>query len=227
MDSDYPDHEQVRLSDIVKRGIAISDANIIFIILFFIVNFLTWFAFDHIRTHLIGSDTPAETERLRLIILYLFAVSVPISALIDSLIGALLRKQLLPTQPDSNVSLLAWGRKFYFRMLLLTVIQGVAFVLAFPLDSAFYIPLRYAAAFVIWQDCSVRKAFAGTNSFLAPHSAKFLPVWLVGTAVLVWANLTAFLPASSNPVFTGLVHLVLAYFDFAMMATALVFFLML
>ena len=218
------------MSDIVKRGIAVADANIVFIAFFSVANFLMWFAFARIRSHVAGPAEPSDAELLkRLASLYLLLVSVPVGALMDALFGALLRKQLLSAEPDSDVSMLAWVRRFYFRMLLLSAVQGVAYVLAyyleFPFDYILYVPLRYAAAFVVWQDCSVRKAIAGTSGFLSAHSGKFFPVWFVGMTFLIFADMVGLTPAAGNPVFTGLVHIVYTYFDLALMATALVFFL--
>jgi hypothetical protein len=230
MDSNNPDHEQVRLSDVVKRGIAIADANIIFIAFFFVANLVMWFAFARIRSHLAGPAEASDAELLRkLASLYLLLVSVPVGALMDALFGALLRTQVVPGQPASSAGVFAWTRRFYFRMLLLSAVQGMAYVLAyylvFPFGSILYVPLRYATAFVIWQDCGVRKAIAGTSGFLTAHSGKFFPVWFAGMTFLVFADLVGLTPAAGNPVFTGLVHLVWTYFEFALMATALVFFL--
>lgn len=224
MDSNNPDHKQVRLSDIVRRGIAIADANFGFIIIFFVAYFLTWFGMDNVRGHFVGSGTGAEADASKLIVmeLYFRAASVPINAVIYSLIGALLRRQLVSPQPGSTESLLAWVKKFFLRMLLIAAIQAI---LLFPLDALFYVPLIYVAAFVIWQNCSFRKAYSGTISFLSAHSGKFFPVWFFGMAFLLWVNMTALAPASTNPVFAGLIYLVWTYFDFAMLATALVFFL--
>jgi len=212
------------LSDIVRRGIATADANFGFIIIFFVVYFVTWFAMDSVRAHFVGSGTAAEADASRLIVmeLYFRAASVPINAVICSVMAALLRRQLVSPQSDSTVSLLAWARKFFLRMLLIVVIQAI---LLFPLDALFYVPLMYVAAFVIWQNCSFRKAYSGTISFLSTHSGKFFPVWFLGMTFLLWVNMTALAPASTNPVFAGLVYLVWTYFDFAMLATALVFFL--
>jgi hypothetical protein len=224
MDNNHPDREQVRLADIVKRGIAIADANFGFIIIFFVVYFLTWFGMDSVRAHFVGSGETVETDVSRLIViqLYLHAASIPINALIYSLIGAVLRRRLVSPQSDSDVSVLAWVRKFFLRMLSIAAIQAF---LIFPLGALLYVPLMYVAAFVIWQNCRVRKAFSDTTRFLSAHSGKFFPVWFVGVAFVLWVNKTASAPVGTNPVFTGLVCLIWTYFDFAMLATALVFFL--
>jgi hypothetical protein len=79
----------------------------------------------------------------------------------------------------------------------------------------------------MWRNCSVRVAFSGFSRFLSVHLGKFVPVWLVGTVVWIGIEIANRSPASANPVFMGLLHLVLSYFDFAVVATALVSFTML
>jgi len=227
MDPERLDHERVPLSAIVKRGIAVADANIIFIGFYFAVNFLTWLGFHQVKSAFVGTETPPDMQRLILFDAVRIAVLIPIQAFIDSLIGALLRRQLLSGESDSEVRLLGWAKRFYFRMLVINVAHGIAVILLFPLDSAIYPFLRYVAAFVVWQDRDVRTAFSGTGNFISVHSGIFLPVWFVGTAALLGANVAVRAPASSNPVFMGLLHLVLAYFDFAIVATAVISFMML
>jgi hypothetical protein len=112
-------------------------------------------------------------------------------------------------------------------MLLLNAIHVVIFTFATPLHPAAYVVLRYVAALVMWRDCSVRTAFHGLSRFLSVHLGKFFPVWLTGTVVWIVVGVMALAPASSNLVFQALLSLVTVYFDFAVVATALVSFTML
>jgi len=227
MNGDYLDHEEVRLLDIVKHAIHITDGNIIFIAFYFAVNFFLSFGFEQFSRQFVTGDTVADAKRLVPFFLVFVGISTPVGAFVDSVIGALLRRQVLVSQPDSSASFLRWVSRFFIRMLLLNAIQGIALITIMPIDAAIYVFLRYVSAFVIWQDCRLRIAFPGAASFVSARFDKFFPVWLVGTVLLVCARLGGMVPASKNPAFMGLIHLVLAYSDFAIVAIALVSFIML
>lgn len=229
MNGDHIEKEQAQLQDIVKRGIAVADANIVFIAVYFAISYLVWLGFERVGTLLLSADADASPNTgLRMTYILLFwVVQSSVPAFIDCIIAGLLRKQVLELPPDGDLPLAASLRKFYVRMLLLNAIHVMLFTLAPPLYPAVYVVLRYTAAVVIWRDCTVRVAFSCLSRFLSVHLDKFLPVWLVGTALLVGTQFASRLSASTSPVFMGLVHLVVAYFDFAVVATALVSFIML
>jgi len=230
MDTEDLENQQVQLWDIVKRGIAVADANFIFIAFYFAVDYLTGLGLSRIRTQLLGTGGETSLDYVHLSIAFLGISCVAYSfvqAFVDCIIARLLRKQVLGIQPDAGLLLAASLRKFYLRMLLLNLIHAVIFTLALPLYPAVYVVLRYVAALVIWQDSGIRAAFSALSRFLAVHLGKFLPVWLVGTIAWIGMGMIALAPAWSNLVFQGLVSLVMAYFDFAVVATALVSFTML
>jgi hypothetical protein len=238
MNSNHLENEQVQLADIVKRSVAVADANILFITFYFAVDYLTRWGLTRIAAQLagVGGEAAVDQGRLTVFLSIYCVVASVVQAFLDCIIARLLRKQVLGIQPDAGLLLGATLRKFYFRMLLLNAIYALvsafalelAVLLHLPLPyPAIYIPLRYAAAFVIWRDCGVRAAFAGLARFLSAHFRKFLPVWLAGTVIWFGAELTSLAPASKNLLFQGLVTLVVAYFDFAVVATALVSFTML
>jgi|GEM_PF-2944576 len=238
MNNDHLENEQVRLADIVKRGVAVADANIPFIAFYFAVDYLTRWGLTQIATQVVGAggEAPLNQGRLTLFLSISCVVASVVQAFLDCIIARLLRKQVLGIQPDAGLLVGASLRKFYLRMLLLSAIYALlsafalqlAVLVQLPLPyPAIYIPLRYVAAFVIWRDCSLRVAFAGLSRFLSAHLRTFLPVWLAGTVIWFGAELTSLAPASSNLLFQGLVTLVVAYFDFAVVATALVSFTML
>ena len=223
------ENQKVQLWDIVKRGVAVADANFIFIAVYFAVDYLTGLGLSRMRTQLLGAggETSLDPAHLMAFLAIACVAYSFVQAFVDCIIARLLRKQLLGIQPDAGLLLAASLRKFYLRMLLLNVIHAVIFTFALPLYPAVYVVLRYVAALVIWRDSGIRAAFSGLSRFLAVHLGKFLPVWLVGTVVWIGIGLISLAPASSNLVFQGLVSLVMAYFDFAVVATALVSFIML
>ena len=229
MNSEHRESERVRFWDVVKRGVAVADRNILFIIAYFAVDYLVWFGLSRIETQLLatGADKPPELSRLMPYLLVFWIVASSVQAFMDCVIARLLRKQVLSIQPDAGLLVVATVRKFYLRMLLLSAIHVVVFTFVLPLYPAVYVVLRYVAAFVIWQDCAIRTAFSGLSGFLSVHLGKFLPVWLAGTALFVGTSFAVQSPASTNLVFMGLIHLVVAYFDFAVVAAALVSFIML
>jgi len=229
MNNDQFDNEQVQLRDIVKRGVATAEANVVFIAIYFAVSYAAWFGLDQVGDHLFGtnSDTLPDISNVVMYILIAWAILIPVGALVDCIMARLLRKQLLAIQPDSGLLLAASLKEFWLRMVLLNTIQLTAMTFALPLYPAIYVVLRYVTAFVMWRNCSVRVAFSGFSRFLSVHLGKFAPVWLVGTVVWIGIELANRSPASANPVFMGLLHLVLSYFDFAVVATALVSFTML
>jgi hypothetical protein len=229
MNGEDIENQKVRLYDIVKRGVAVADNNILFVVVYFAVDYLVWFAFTRIQSQLVGSglDVPSEVKKVLPYLLAFWSVSSLVQAFMDCVIARLLGRAVLAIEPHSGLLLVASVRKFYLRMLLLSALHGILLIVVLPLYPAAYGVLRYVAAFLIWRDCTVPAAFSGLSSFLSVHLGKFMPVWLVGVAVLVGTNFAARSPASSNFVFMGLLHLVVAYFDFALMATALISFIML
>ena len=229
MNSGHLENEHIQLRDIVKRGIALADANIVFVVFYFSVDYLTWFGLNQAESQLFGasSDSPAAVGKVVVYLLAAWAVLIPIQTFVDCVIARLLRKRVLGIRPDDGLLLAATLKKFWLRMLLLNAIHVMILTFALPLYPAVYAPLRYVAALVIWRDCSVRMGFSGLSAFLSVHLGKFVPVWIVGTAVWIVMQFASRSPASANPVFMGLVHLVGAYFDFAVVATALVSFIML
>ena len=229
MNGENLENEQVGFWDIVKRGVTVADANIIFIAFYFAVDYLAALGLTRLGTQLVGTggDTPPDHSKLIVYLVVFWVVSIPLHAFMDCIIARLLRKQVLAIRPNDGLLLVASLRKFYLRMLLLSAIHVIVITFAMPLYPAVYVVLRYVAAIVIWRDCGVRAAFSGLSEFLSVHLGKFVPVWLVGTAVQVGTSIAARSPAATNLVFTGLLHLVLAYFDFAVMAIALVSFVML
>jgi hypothetical protein len=222
-------NHKVRLWDIVKRGIELADGYILFVVVYFAVDYLVWFGVTRLETHFIGpvQDVPPDLTRVIPFLLAFWITSSLVQAFMDCIIARLLGKAVLLIEPDAGLLLGHTVRRFYLRMLLLSAIHGILLIVALPLYLAAYCVLRYVAAFVIWRDCTVPAAFSGFSDFLSAHLGKFMPVWLVGAVVLMGTNLAAGSPASSNLVFMGLLHLVVAYFDFAVMAVALLSFTML
>jgi hypothetical protein len=225
MNGEHLEQQQVRFWDIAKRGIAVADANVAFIVFYFAVDYLAWLGLSRIQPQLVSTaaDSPPGLGQLMPYLLTFWVVTSSVQAFMDCVIARLLGKQVLSIQPDSGLLLVATLRKFYLRMLLLSAIHMIvltfAEIIRLPvLYPAAYVVLRYVAAFVIWQDCGVRAAFSGLSGFLSVHLGKFLPVWLAGAALLIGTNLAVRSPASSNLVFMGLLHLVVAYFDFAVLA---------
>ncbi len=229
MNHEDVENQNVRFSDIVRRGVSIADSNILFIVFYFAVDYLVWFAFTRLQTQLLGAGLGVSPELKRVIpyLLIFWAVSSVVQAFMDCIIARLLGKAVLSIEPDAGLLLAASVRRFYLRMLLLSAIHVMLLIVAAPLYPAAYCVLRYVSAFVIWRDCTVRAAFSGFSEFLSVHLGKFMPVWLIGVAVFVGTSFAARSPASSNLVFMALLHLVVAYFDFAVMAIALVSFTML
>jgi len=222
-------NHKVRLWDIVKRGVELADTYILFVVVYFAVDYLVWFGVTRLEMHFVGlgQDVPPDLKRVIPFLLTFWIVSSLVQAFMDCIIARLLGKAVLSIEPDAGLLLAATVRRFYLRMLLLSAIHGILLIVALPLYPVVYCVLRYVAAFVIWRDCTVRAAFSGFSDFLSVHLGKFVPVWLVGAGVLMGTNFAAGSPASSNLVFMGLLHLVVAYFDFAVMATALLSFTML
>jgi len=222
-------NHKLQLWDIVKRGIELADTYILFVIVYFAVDYLVWFGVTRLEMHHFGPGKDVSPDLTRVIpfLLAFWAVSSLVQAFMDCIIARLLGKAVMSIEADAGLLLADTVRRFYLRMLVLSAIHGILLIVALPLYPAVYCVLRYVAAFVIWRDCTVRTAFSGFSDFLSAHLGKFMPVWLAGAVVLVGANFAAGSPASSNLVFMGLLHLVVAYFDFAVMATALLSFTML
>ncbi len=229
MNNNHLENEEVHLRDILKRGVAVADANILFVAFYFAVGYLVWLAFDRAGALLFGAggnEVPDLWPRITYILVF-WIVQSSVPAFLDCIIARLLRKQVLGIQPDAGLLLGASLRKFYLRMLLLNATHVVVFTFALPLYPGVYVVLRYVTALVIWRDCTVRTAFSGLGRFLSVHLDKFAPIWLVGTVVSVGTHFATRSPASANPTFMGLLHLVVAYVDLAVVATAVVSFTML